>query len=45
MSKRLDPNQDQRYVGPDLGPDCVHGYHLTTNVAASRQRVNQKYHG
>ena len=23
VSKRLDPNQDQRYVGPDLGPDYV----------------------
>ena len=22
MSNRLDPDQDQRFVGPDLGPNC-----------------------
>ena len=23
FSKGLDPDQDQRYVGPDLGPNCL----------------------
>ena len=23
MSNRLDPDQDQRSVGPDLGPNCL----------------------
>ena len=23
MSNRLDPDEDQLYVGPDLGPNCL----------------------
>ena len=39
MSNSLDPDQAQRFVGPDLGPNCLHG--LSTDDT-SRQRVKQE---
>ena len=32
MSNSLDPDQAQRFVGPDLGPNCCKGYQQTTLV-------------
>ena len=32
MSNSLDPDQAQRFVGPDLGPNCCKGYQRTTLV-------------
>ena len=29
MSNRLDPDQAQRFVGPDLGPICLQSYEQT----------------
>ena len=38
MSKGFDPDQDRRYVGPDLGPNCLQM--STTKVPASKDTVN-----
>ena len=27
VSNSLDPDQNRLYVGPDLGPNCLKGYH------------------
>ena len=35
----LDPDQDRRYVGPDLGPNCLQILSADDN---SRQRVNRR---
>ena len=32
VSNGLDPDQDRRYVGPDLGPNCFKGYQQTPLV-------------
>ena len=37
-SNGLDPDQDRRFVGPDLGPNCFKGYQQTTKVASSKAR-------
>ena len=37
MSNSLDPDQAQRVVGPDLGPNCLP--RLTADVTG-RQRIN-----
>ena len=37
MSSRLDPDQTQRYVRPDLGPNCLQ---RLSAAVSSRQRVN-----
>ena len=39
MSNSLDPDQAQRFVGPDLGPNCLQ--RLSTDDT-SRQRVKQE---
>ena len=36
VSNSLDPDQDQQFVSPDLGPDC---YQYTKNFAASKVRI------
>ena len=41
VSNCLDQDQDQRSVGPDLGPNCLKCYHKTTNVAAGKEMVNK----
>ena len=33
MSNYLDPNQDRHFVGPDLGPNCLHKW------AAARKKL------
>ena len=38
MSNSLDPDQARRFVGPDLGPNCLP--RLTADVTG-RQRVNK----
>ena len=35
VSNGLDPDQDRRYVDPDLGPNCL----LRLSKAASKERV------
>ena len=35
MSNGLDPDQDRRSVGPDLGPDCLQRLSADDKVAAS----------
>ena len=40
VSNSLDPNKDQNFVGPDLGP-----IKLITNAAAKKERVNSLYAG
>ena len=35
VSNSLDPDQDRRSVGPDLGPNCLQ----LQKVAASKERV------
>ena len=37
MSNSLDPDQDRHFVGPDLGPNCLH--RLSADDT-SRQRVH-----
>ena len=32
MSNRLDPDRDRRYVGPDLGSNCLQNYQQRTLV-------------
>ena len=32
VSNHLDPDQYQRSVGPNLGPNCCKGYQQTTKV-------------
>ena len=39
MSNGLDPDQDQHYVGPDLGPYCLQ----MTKEAANKERVSFQY--
>ena len=36
----LDPGQDQKYVGPDLGPHCLQRISADDKAAASKERVN-----
>ena len=37
----LDPDQARRFVGPDLGPNCLQ---RQSTVGTSRQRVEEKVH-
>ena len=39
MSNSLDPNQDQRFVGPDLGTNCLQRLSADDKDAASKERV------
>ena len=39
LSNSLDPDQDGHSVDPDLEPNCLQGYQLTTKVAASKERA------
>ena len=36
----LEPDEDRRSFGPDMGPNLCKGYQQTTKVAASKERVN-----
>ena len=40
MSNWLDPDQDRQNVGPDLVQTVCKGYHQTTKVATSKERVS-----
>ena len=43
VSNSLDPDQAKRFVGPDLGPNCLQRkYQQTTEVATGGERVNSK---
>ena len=37
VSNSLDPDQARRFVGPDLGPNCLQ---ILSGVDTSKQRVN-----
>ena len=37
VSNGLDPDQDQHFVGPDLGPNCLQS--LSAGNFASKERV------
>ena len=37
VSNNLDPDQDRRCVGPDLGPNCLQRLSAEEKVATSRQ--------
>ena len=39
MSKGLDPDQDRRSVGPDLGPICLQRLSADDKVDASKEIV------
>ena len=39
VSNSLDPDQARRYVGPDLGPNCLQWVSADDTVATSRERV------
>ena len=39
MSNDLDPDQDRRFVGPDLGPNCLQRV-SATKAAASKGKVD-----
>ena len=36
MSNSLDPDQDQHFDDPDLGPNCLQIYQQTTKVIAKQ---------
>ena len=37
-SNDLVPDQDQQYVGPDLGTNCFKGYQQMTKVDLSKEK-------
>ena len=39
-SNDLVPDQDQQYVGPDLGTNCFKGYQQMTKVDASKEKLH-----
>ena len=39
MPYGLDPDQDRHFVGPDLGPNCLHRLFTDEKVAASKEGV------
>ena len=39
ISNSLDPDQDKRNVGPDLGPNCLQRLSADDNLATSKERV------
>ena len=39
MSNSLGPDQEQRFVAPDLGPTICKGYQQMTEAATSKERV------
>ena len=43
MSNSLDPDQARRFVGPDLGPNCLQKCQQMTKVATSWERVKSQY--
>ena len=42
VSNSLDPDQDRRSVGPDLGPNCVERSSADDKIAASRQEIERE---
>ena len=42
VSNCLDPDQDRRFVGPDLGPYCLQRLSADHKVATSKERVNSQ---
>ena len=42
MSNGLDPDQDRRSVGPDLGPNCLHSSDLQTQKIYMRRFIFYK---
>ena len=43
VSNRLDPDQDQQNVGPDLGPNCCKDYQQMTKFTASSSEERVKF--
>ena len=39
VSNGLDPDQDRRFVSPDLGPNCLQRLSADAKVAASKERA------
>ena len=39
VSNSLDPDQDQHFVGRDLGPNCLQWLLADANVTASKERI------
>ena len=39
MSNSSDLDQARRFVGPDMGPDCLQSLYADGNAATSRKRV------
>ena len=39
MSNGLDPDQDRRFVGPDMGSDCFQRLSADDKIATSKERV------
>ena len=42
MSKCLDPDQAQHFVGPDLGPNCLQRL-SADDIATSGEKVQERY--
>ena len=42
VSNCLDPDQDRRFVGPDLGPYCLQSLSADQKVATSKERLNSQ---
>ena len=38
LSEQLDPDQDRRSVGPDLGSNCLQRFQQTTKSIACKER-------
>ena len=43
VSNSLDPDQDQHYVGPDLGPNCFQRLSADVKVTTSKERVKPRH--
>ena len=43
VSNGLDPDQDRRFVGPDLDPYCLQRLSADDKVAASKERAMKLY--
>ena len=44
VSNSLYPDQARRFVGPDLGPNCLQGHQQTTLEGKDLKRHNSKMH-
>ena len=46
VSNCLDPDQDQHFVSPGLGPNCLQGlaYQRMSKVSISKERVNSAHY-